>query len=348
MGETFASETFRTERFRPSTLGEILDRTALLYRRNFWVFTGVACLPIGVIFAITALAGVMIFAIPGVRSGDPQVTAIEVAAGVLAFAIVLPIYVAAAVFSYAGMTEAAARVNRGEAITIRGTFAAVKPRFWRYLGFVFLQGLFTGLPAGAAFGVIVVLIAIAAAAGGGSASIAVGFLAVVIGMAALVAVVWLALGFSLGLPACVVENLPAWESLKRSWKLGNGTRGRIFVMYLLVMVISIALSIVAAIPFLIIVALVSWTGAGTANPAALVAAEVIRVVVDFMLQILVAPISALALVLFYYDQRVRKEGFDIEWMMQQAGLSQPESAAQTAPEPGIYKPLAPPDTVEEP
>jgi hypothetical protein len=24
--------------------------------------------------------------------------------------------------------------------------------------------------------------------------------------------------------------------------------------------------------------------------------------------------------LFYYDQRIRKEGFDIEWMMQRAGL----------------------------
>jgi hypothetical protein len=28
-------------------------------------------------------------------------------------------------------------------------------------------------------------------------------------------------------------------------------------------------------------------------------------------------------VLFYYDQRIRKEGFDIEWMMQQAGLTEP-------------------------
>ena len=37
------------ETLRPSTLGEILDRTAQLYRRNFWLFAGVAALPIGVI-----------------------------------------------------------------------------------------------------------------------------------------------------------------------------------------------------------------------------------------------------------------------------------------------------------
>ena len=31
---------------------------------------------------------------------------------------------------------------------------------------------------------------------------------------------------------------------------------------------------------------------------------------------------------FYYDQRIRLEGFDIEWMMQRAGLVVPPSASQ--------------------
>ena len=120
-------------------------------------------------------------------------------------------------------------------------------------------------------------------------------------------------------------------------ELSKGTRGRIFVMYLLVMALSMALSMVAAIPFLIIVAVASTTGSGTANPAALVAAEVIRVVVDFLLQVLVAPVSAVALVLFYYDQRIRKEGFDIEWMMQQAGLTPTASNAPTRRNPGYFR-----------
>jgi hypothetical protein len=33
------------------------------------------------------------------------------------------------------------------------------------------------------------------------------------------------------------------------------------------------------------------------------------------------PVYGIALVLFYYDQRIRKEGYDIEWMMEQAGLT---------------------------
>jgi len=32
-------------------------------------------------------------------------------------------------------------------------------------------------------------------------------------------------------------------------------------------------------------------------------------------------VYGIALVLFYYDQRIRMEGFDIEWMMQQAGMA---------------------------
>jgi hypothetical protein len=70
--------------------------------------------------------------------------------------------------------------------------------------------------------------------------------------------------------------------------------------------------------------------------------------VDFTVQVLLAPVSWTALVLFYYDQRIRKEGFDIEWMMQQAGLTEPASSALPAEGASVSGPVAPPDTVEEP
>jgi hypothetical protein len=44
---------------------------------------------------------------------------------------------------------------------------------------------------------------------------------------------------------------------------------------------------------------------------------------------LIGPIYSTGLTLFYYDQRIRKEGFDIEWMMQAAGLT---------PQPGLPAP----------
>jgi hypothetical protein len=47
----------------------------------------------------------------------------------------------------------------------------------------------------------------------------------------------------------------------------------------------------------------------------------------FLINAFIGPIYAIGLTLFYYDQRIRKEGFDIEWMMQAAGLAPAPSAA---------------------
>ena len=128
-----------------------------------------------------------------------------------------------------------------------------------------------------------------------------------------------------------------------------GTRGRIFVMYLLVLALTMVLSMIADIPFLIIVGVAAATGSGPQSATtALVVAEILQFVANFLLQILITPVSWIALVLFYYDQRVRKEGFDIEWMMEQAGLTQlTPPHAPAAESRSISGPALPPDTVEE-
>jgi hypothetical protein len=52
-------------------------------------------------------------------------------------------------------------------------------------------------------------------------------------------------------------------------------------------------------------------------PAAI---RVLQQLVAFCTNTFVGPIYATGFTLFYYDQRVRKEGYDIEWMMRSAGL----------------------------
>ncbi len=353
-----------SEGLHPSTLGEILDRTAQLCRRNFWMFAGVAALPIGVLMVITALGGASIFLIPGIRGGPES----GVLAGVVIvlFAILfVPIYIAAGVYSYAGLTEAAVSVHRGERPTIRALLVSVRPSFWRYLWFIILQGIVVAfVPGMAAFGAAAVLLYMEHITGGNlTTSAAIGFLIFLVIAAAVVVVIWLALGFSLGFAVCVVEQKPAWESLKRSWTLSQGTRWRIFVMYLLVLALVMVVSMIAAVPVLIVLAFISAGGNGAElGTSAVVVAQITRLVMDFVFQALLAPVSWIALVLFYYDQRIRKEGFDIEWMMQKAGLvPQPSVGAAasssilglaTAPSPlagnaSDSGAAAPPDTVEE-
>jgi hypothetical protein len=45
-------------------------------------------------------------------------------------------------------------------------------------------------------------------------------------------------------------------------------------------------------------------------------------VIGFFTNTFLGPIYATGITLLYYDQRVRHEGYDIEWMMQSAGLGQ--------------------------
>jgi hypothetical protein len=47
-------------------------------------------------------------------------------------------------------------------------------------------------------------------------------------------------------------------------------------------------------------------------------------VIGFFTNSFLEPIWGAGITLFYYDQRVRKEGYDIEWMMQAAGLAAPD------------------------
>ena len=307
-------------------------------------------MPVGAMFAIGAIAVAVITAV-GVALRTTNSSS-PVAIGIVALAVVvvvMPLYIAAAVFSYAGLTEAAEKVHRGEKITIRGVLNAVRPWFWRYLWFLILQGIVTALVPVAITGAVIGLLVFLIPGVGAAAGVAIGFAILVIAAAAFGVIVWRVLGYSIGLPVCVVEKKPAWESLTRAWKLSEGTRGRILVMILLIIALSIAASLIASIPFLIIVAVNTSVGNGAAySSAALVIAEIVRVVGDFILQVLIAPISAIALVLFYYDQRIRKEGFDIEWMMEQAGLTEPASDALPAEDASVSGPVAPPDTVEEP
>jgi hypothetical protein len=53
-------------------------------------------------------------------------------------------------------------------------------------------------------------------------------------------------------------------------------------------------------------------------------AQSLSQVIAFFTTSFLGPIWATGITLFYYDQRIRKEGYDIEWMMQAAGLTPPE------------------------
>jgi uncharacterized membrane protein len=334
---------------RPFTLGEILDRTAQLYRRNFLLFAGVAAAPTGVFIAVfVAVAAVIAFF--GVTAKGTLSPSLPTGILVLVVVLVgLPIGVAATVFSHAGLTRTAVSAHMGERLTIRGALKGVWPQFWRYLGVMVLQVIFAGVIPGVVAGVIVLAMGFAESliGFGTSAAAAVGFLGFLFVLAVLVYIVWRAIGYSMGMAACVVEDKPAWESLHRSVKLSKGTRGRIFVMFLLVWALIMVLSMIAYVPIIMIVATVTAIGHGAEYAAiTTILAEMLNLLINFALQTLITPVYVTALVLFYYDQRIRTEGYDIEWMMEQAGLTDAQRLSGGVQIGSTSEPPADPDTVK--
>ncbi len=335
-----------SEPLRPFTLGEILDRTAQLYRRNFVLFAGIAAVPSAVIIA-ACVPLLALFAVWG--RAITRGTALQNAAMVLLLAVMvlvaMTVAAGATVVSQAALVQAGLDAHMGHRIKIREALKSVWPRFWQYMRVLVLQGTFACLIPGAiAGGAVALVFLLARLAGGGiAANATAGFLTFLIFATALVFIVLRALTYSLALPACVAEEKPAWESLKRSIKLSKGTRGRIFLMFLLVWALSVIVSIIGYIPMVILTAAAAALGHSTAQYTTILlfATQIMNVLINFAVQVLITPVYIVALVLFYFDQRIRTEGFDIEWMMQQAGLSgaangpsQGAISAGPAPDPG--------------
>ena len=134
-------------------------------------------------------------------------------------------------------------------------------------------------------------------------------------LVAFVYAVVMSLRYALAVPACVVEDLTARDAVRRSIALSKGARGRIFVLFLLVGVIKLGLFGVTQAFFFVLV----FKNRGQVAPWL----NALSQVVAFFTNTFVGPIGAAGVAVFYYDQRVRKEGYDIERMMQAAGWASP-------------------------
>lgn len=122
----------------------------------------------------------------------------------------------------------------------------------------------------------------------------------------------LSLMWALTIPVAVLEDKGLRDSVSRSAELTKGNRGRIFVIYFLFLVLTYTVYVLWEIPILILLGVFARANNPTTLP---VWSQVAFPIGGFLTQCLVSPLLTIALSLVYYDQRVRKEGFDLELMM---------------------------------
>jgi hypothetical protein len=307
--------------FRPLTLGEILDRTAQLYRSNFLLFAGIASVYAGALLAL----GLMQIGVQELLRISHLTSQIlwATAAGML---LMWPVSVVVGGLAVAANNRAVAWVHAGEKATIRGAYSSILPRMSRYLWLMVITTFIIWVPFGVLYAGYTVYFFLYVRPRGilthpaiqrdPQAMLIVLFVTLAFLLLLLAAVVYatlMGLRYSLAVPACVIENLPARKAIRRSIELTKGARGRILLLALLVVAIQVGLGLITQVFF--IIAAVKHHSELPAGMRAL------QQIIAFFTNTFVGPIYATGFTLFYYDQRVRKEGYDIEWMMEAAGLA---------------------------
>jgi len=120
-------------------------------------------------------------------------------------------------------------------------------------------------------------------------------------------------------PAAVIERKGPVESLSRSMDLTKGFVGRVWVIILLYFAVAFGFSLIIGIPL----GVAAITSAN--DPAMLRTWSSVQVILSSILEVLLTPILLIATSIYYYDLRVRKEGFDLQVMMDPDGANVPRS-----------------------
>ena len=320
---------------RPLSLGELLDRTFSVYRSRFWLFAGIGAVAALLQTAISAaqlapmhLAG-MAGALNGKKppvgvAGNPfspnYLAGIGVGVAVAFFAVAL-LYLLVFVVTQAATVFALSEVYLGKTTTIRESLKATIGRWYRYLGIgIWQAGSMMWIP-GVAMGLGFVLMATKI-----PGLKILGGVLIFLGIAGGVPagfILWLR--NSLAVQATVIEGLTVRLSMARSKVLTAGAKGKVFVLLLLAGALSYAASLLQ-MPLMIFVMFTVARG-GKA-----VGSEIVMLLVGFVGHALVQPVLMIGLSLLYFDQRVRKEAFDLVMLLGPAEAT-PVAVASVSAEP---------------
>jgi hypothetical protein len=265
---------------RPMNVGELLDRTFFLYRKNFLILVSIVAIPqLVLLFLRLPLLAMQ----TQVDRANPLSYAMKALLLNLAVAVVGLLML---MLSQAATMIAVADLHLGKRATIGNSFTGVK----NCLPELILTSILVGL------------------------GFVVGFILLII-PAFIILVAW-----SLAIPIVVIEKESPLDAIPRSARLTKGSRWRIFLILLLIFVFRFIVVMFFQIPVFAYTALSVFRHA----PGIPLGVSVYSLVAGFLSTSVVAPISTIALALIYFDARVRKEGFDLQFMMSSLKSAGPE------------------------
>jgi hypothetical protein len=211
------------------------------------------------------------------------------------------------------LTVVVGRAVFGASITIGEAWHRVRGRLLALIGLTALEAL----GATVLIGVVVFIIVGVAATANGVAAFAIG-LPLVIGIVA--ALVYLGTMLSFAPVVIVLERLPVFAAIARSFALVRGSFWRVFGIRLLAVVVAAVIANAVAIPFTLGGQLVMMAADSTALALVAIVLSEVGAAIG---QIITAPFSAGVVVLLYTDRRIRAEAFDLVLQTGAAGALGP-------------------------
>ncbi len=315
---------------RPMSTSQVLDRTFYIYRNHFVLLAGIGSL-LPAMLLVMQLAFIPLgFPPRATAKTAPEALMILLLGYFCCYGV---IYLVGTALAGGATVVGVSKLHLGQGVSIGEAYKQVFSRFWRIVGVIVLLGLivFGSLFVGEFIAIIVITLSVGSTAifargGSGLASIGVVF-AILWAVAVFLGAVGAALFFysklALAIPACILERLPVGVALRRSWYLTKGSVLRIMLVNLLTWVLGAVLGVVLTIPGQVL--------AATLPSKALLLGLVLQHIGGFIAGVVAGPIATTAIALIYYDQRVRKEAFDLQHMMelmgQQATPPPPQAAA---------------------
>lgn len=275
-----------TVELRPMSLGELLDRTFTVYRNHFWLFAGIMAVPYLVILAINVLSSSLQATGPRAAGAHPPSVGAVLAVGGLVFILVMVVTFAMYAAAQAATIFAVSDVYLGKSTSVRQSYRHVRGRVGRVFALIIMVGL--AMMGGFVLFIVPGIIVLCRTA--------------------------------VAIPAAMLENISARQALNRSVSLTKGFAMKVFVVFILVLILTWVAAAIFQFPILIAVG--SMTAKRHTLPFGL---AVLSHLSSFVSGVLVGPIAMIAYSLIYYDLRVRKEAFDLQFMM--ASLSEPGAAA---------------------
>ncbi|MBS1151989.1 MAG: hypothetical protein H6Q89_3687 [Myxococcaceae bacterium] len=325
---------------RPLSLGEIIDRSASIWRANwralFKLFLGFQ-LATYILMKGWELVGKTYF--PVSRGGSRMVEMIQanpleavrqlggstlVAVAITWLSVFFSTFVAVVATRYLYPQLLGKRASLGESLQFTwGKRGAILGFYLLMTGWTLLVLVLALIPGSALFGGAFLVES-------GPASVVLGGLGVLgVGAALVVVVLWFFLRFMLASQVLALEEAGALGAFRRSNELSSGrvaegliglTKVRLAIVFTVVAVIIMIVSVLFTIPQ----AVVQLVYANPFNPAGanLDAVPALLAVPTELLQVfaqtVIAPLWVVFDLVFYTDMRVRREGLDLELKLKEA------------------------------